>query len=98
MCYIFSTCVYLDVFQEAQRLKDYQHLVLPVVDSAALTGTFNMFDIFTLYEGVNDVCTLADTNEAAILNTIRVRYLKDSIYTNIGKILISMNPFHSIEG
>mmetsp|Transcript_33960 Transcript_33960/g.88535 ORF Transcript_33960/g.88535 Transcript_33960/m.88535 type:complete len:1277 (+) Transcript_33960:19-3849(+) len=50
-------------------------------------------------EGVGDLLTLGDFNEAALLHNIRVRYFKDEIYCGIGSpILISVNPYAVIDG
>ncbi|CAE7654657.1 XI-F [Symbiodinium pilosum] len=49
--------------------------------------------------GVDDLLTLGDFNEPALLHNIRVRYEEDKIYTGIGTpILISVNPYQNIEG
>ncbi|CAE8729512.1 unnamed protein product, partial [Polarella glacialis] len=62
------------------------HAEALAVDPACLTG-------------VEDLLTLGDFNEAALLHNIRVRYGKESIYTGIGNpILISVNPYQHIPG
>jgi len=43
--------------------------------------------------GVNDVCSLASVSDASLLHTVRVRYKRDEIYTNISRILIALNPY-----
>jgi len=44
--------------------------------------------------GVDDLLSLGDFNEGALLHNCRVRYFRDDIYTGIGgPILISVNPF-----
>jgi myosin heavy subunit len=43
--------------------------------------------------GVDDVCSLSVVSEAALLHTVRMRYLKKEVYTNVTRILIAMNPF-----
>ncbi|CAE7528777.1 rtcb [Symbiodinium necroappetens] len=49
--------------------------------------------------GVDDLLTLGDFNEPALLHNIRVRYEEDKIYTGIGTpILISVNPYQNIPG
>ena len=40
-----------------------------------------------------DLCNLPDLNETTLLNNLRSRFEKGNIYTNIGSILISVNPF-----
>ncbi|XP_065192993.1 unconventional myosin-X-like [Sycon ciliatum] len=47
-------------------------------------------------EGVEDMATLSDLHEAAILYNIKLRYSKDMIYTYIGSILSAVNPYKSI--
>ena len=41
---------------------------------------------------------MGDVNEATILHNLRARFLEDNVYTNIGTILVSINPFTWIEG
>ncbi|KAJ0411954.1 hypothetical protein ATCC90586_009911 [Pythium insidiosum] len=41
----------------------------------------------------NDLVTLPHLHEASILHALRQRYARDAIYTRIGEILISINPF-----
>lgn len=48
-------------------------------------------------QGVEDLLSLGNFNEGALLNNIRVRYFEDKIYTGIGTpILISVNPYQKI--
>ncbi|KAL8182972.1 UNVERIFIED_CONTAM: hypothetical protein K2H54_010218, partial [Gekko kuhli] len=49
-------------------------------------------------EGVEDMSMLGDLHEAAILLNLHHRYQQDQIYTNIGSILISVNPYKPITG
>ncbi|XP_044294397.1 unconventional myosin-X-like [Varanus komodoensis] len=49
-------------------------------------------------EGVEDMSTLGDLHEAAILLNLYQRYQQDHIYTNIGSILVSVNPYKPIPG
>jgi myosin heavy subunit len=35
-------------------------------------------------------------NEAALLHNLRLRFKNDKIYTNVGTILISVNPFKQL--
>lgn len=47
--------------------------------------------------GVDDLLSLGDFNEGALLHNVRVRYFRDEIYTGIGvPILISVNPFQCL--
>ncbi|CAG0922973.1 unnamed protein product [Notodromas monacha] len=36
-------------------------------------------------------------NEATLLNNVRLRYLKDKIYTYVGNILVAVNPYNDIQ-
>ncbi|XP_056894751.1 unconventional myosin-X isoform X1 [Takifugu flavidus] len=48
--------------------------------------------------GVEDMSTLAELHEAAIMHNLFLRYKKDNIYTNIGSILAAVNPYKQITG
>ena len=41
---------------------------------------------------------MGDVNEATILHNLRARFVEDTVYTNIGTILVSINPFAWIPG
>ncbi|GAB9468495.1 Myosin-like protein [Globisporangium polare] len=43
-----------------------------------------------------DLVTLPHLHEASILHSLRIRYERDAIYTRIGEILISINPFKKL--
>ncbi|KAH8063648.1 hypothetical protein JL722_2831 [Aureococcus anophagefferens] len=42
---------------------------------------------------IEDLITLDDLNEHALLHTLRARYGGDAIYTRVSDVLISVNPF-----
>ncbi|ELT99775.1 hypothetical protein CAPTEDRAFT_154601 [Capitella teleta] len=42
---------------------------------------------------VEDNCSLMYLNEATLLNNIRIRYMKNGIYTYVANILIAVNPY-----
>jgi len=46
--------------------------------------------------GVPDICTLDSVTEASLLHTVRARYCRDEIYTNISRICIAVNPFKGL--
>lgn len=46
---------------------------------------------------VNDMITLTDAHEAPILLNIQERFKKDQIYTYIGPVVISVNPFKTLD-
>ncbi|XP_043550347.1 unconventional myosin-X-like [Chiloscyllium plagiosum] len=52
----------------------------------------------TSVDGVDDMSSLMDLHEAAILYNLFLRYKQDKIYTNIGSILTAVNPYKCIEG
>ena len=47
-----------------------------------------------LTEDVNDLLNLMILHDATLLNCLRRRYLRDVIYTNIGAIVVALNPFN----
>ncbi|RYG68617.1 hypothetical protein EON64_04785 [archaeon] len=49
-------------------------------------------------EGVDDILKLRDFSEMSLIHTLRVRYMNNEIYTNVGPILISLNPYQVIAG
>ncbi|KAL8432425.1 hypothetical protein Efla_000202 [Eimeria flavescens] len=55
-------------------------LIKPVVDPKGL-------------QGVDNICDLSDVSEASLLQTLRQRYKERQIYTNVGRIVLSLNPF-----
>ncbi|KFW80123.1 Unconventional myosin-X, partial [Manacus vitellinus] len=52
----------------------------------------------TSTDGVEDMSMLGDLHEAAILLNLHQRYQQGNIYTNIGSILASVNPYKPIPG
>lgn len=49
------------------------------------------------YLGMDDVLHLPQITEASLLNTLRMRYKRDDIYTSAGPILISINPYKPVQ-
>lgn len=45
-----------------------------------------------------DLVFLHDVNQATILNCIRERFSAQKIYTSVGSVLMSVNPFETIKG
>ncbi|NWY18195.1 MYO9B protein, partial [Aphelocoma coerulescens] len=43
-----------------------------------------------------DLAALAELDEAALLAGLRERFLQQHIYTDIGDILVAMNPFQPL--
>uniref|UniRef100_A0A7N6ADS1 Myosin X n=1 Tax=Anabas testudineus TaxID=64144 RepID=A0A7N6ADS1_ANATE len=48
--------------------------------------------------GVEDMATLEDLHDGAIMHNLRVRYQQRHIYTYIGSILASVNPYQPLPG
>lgn len=44
-------------------------------------------------EGKDNVADLQFVSEGSVLQAIRVRYKKRTIYTNVGRIVVALNPF-----
>jgi myosin heavy subunit len=44
-------------------------------------------------QGVTDILQLNDFSEMSLLHTLRVRYERDEVYSFVGPILISINPY-----
>eukprot|EP01125_Pyxidicula_operculata_P011700 TRINITY_DN3832_c0_g1_i1.p1 TRINITY_DN3832_c0_g1~~TRINITY_DN3832_c0_g1_i1.p1 ORF type:complete len:1249 (+),score=331.87 TRINITY_DN3832_c0_g1_i1:36-3782(+) len=47
---------------------------------------------------VDDMISLPELHEPIILHNLKERYSQDQIYTYIGPMIVSMNPFKSIKG
>uniref|UniRef100_A0A8R1YPX8 Myosin motor domain-containing protein n=1 Tax=Pristionchus pacificus TaxID=54126 RepID=A0A8R1YPX8_PRIPA len=47
---------------------------------------------------VEDHCSLISLNEASLLNNSKLRFEEKHIYTYVGNVLISINPYESING
>ncbi|XP_064618049.1 unconventional myosin-VI-like [Liolophura sinensis] len=45
---------------------------------------------------VEDNCALMYLNEGTLLNNVRIRYMKNNIYTYVANILIALNPYFEI--
>ncbi|CAM9661074.1 unnamed protein product, partial [Chrysoparadoxa australica] len=69
---------------------------MPRTLSAAETTAVTYADKKSLDDSVDNLTTLDDLNENSLLNLVRARYTKNRIYTNIGSILISVNPFRPL--
>lgn len=50
-------------------------------------------DHAALEDNVSNLITLSNFSEGVILHHLRKRYMKDEIYTKIGSILMSINPY-----
>ena len=48
-------------------------------------------------EATDDLTNLSYLHEAGVLNSVKQRYLQESIYTYSGLVLIAMNPFRRLD-
>eukprot|EP00755_Sulcionema_specki_P001984 Sspe_Gene.117853::Locus_109882_Transcript_1_1_Confidence_1.000_Length_619::g.117853::m.117853 len=48
----------------------------------------------TVDEDKNDLMDLTVLHDATILRCLQIRYMRDVIYTNIGPIVVALNPFN----
>lgn len=48
-------------------------------------------------EGIPDILSLDEFSEMSFVHSVRTRYKRDEIYTFVGPILISINPYKSIK-
>ncbi|CAM9854288.1 unnamed protein product, partial [Ectocarpus fasciculatus] len=49
-------------------------------------------------EDLDDLCAVNNLHEAPLLDILRRRFRRDVIYTDIGRVLISINPYHDVDG
>eukprot|EP00928_Gymnodinium_smaydae_P003305 TRINITY_DN11187_c0_g4_i1.p1 TRINITY_DN11187_c0_g4~~TRINITY_DN11187_c0_g4_i1.p1 ORF type:complete len:1458 (+),score=342.26 TRINITY_DN11187_c0_g4_i1:284-4657(+) len=47
-------------------------------------------------DGIDDICELPSVSEGAMLHTVRVRYERQAIYTQVARVLIAVNPFRAL--
>lgn len=55
-------------------------------------------DRSVIFETTDDLISLGEVNDSAILNSTRLRFSQKIIYTSIGSVLMAVNPFAKIEG
>eukprot|EP00929_Paragymnodinium_shiwhaense_P021882 TRINITY_DN14148_c0_g1_i1.p1 TRINITY_DN14148_c0_g1~~TRINITY_DN14148_c0_g1_i1.p1 ORF type:complete len:1947 (+),score=476.92 TRINITY_DN14148_c0_g1_i1:170-6010(+) len=46
--------------------------------------------------GVDDICSLPQITEGAVLHTVRERYMLQQVYTRVSRVLIALNPYRSL--
>lgn len=59
----------------------------------ALTGIVNSKINIFKFSHSEDLLTLRDFSEPALLHTLRVRFSRHESYTAVGTILVSVNPY-----
>jgi myosin V len=68
------------------------------IETANLTESNTKFpQLRNLDDTVNDLTSLSHLNEPSVLNSVRLRYFKQMIYTFSGVVLIAINPFQRID-
>lgn len=55
-------------------------------------------DRSVIFETTDDLISLGEVNDSAILNSTRLRFSQKIIYTSIGSVLMAVNPFAKIDG
>ena len=91
----FVPCKVVDGYTEGEagtvETEDGRMLKL----TAKETATCLDMDLMSL-QNVENMVLFNDLNEASLLHNVRKRYNGDSIYTNVGDILVSLNPFKAL--
>jgi myosin heavy subunit len=88
----------LNYFAPAAVIKDEDNVLtvrLPSGEVLKMKDAKNVTDDDD--EGVDDILKLKDFSEMSLIHTLRVRYNRDEIYTLVGTILISLNPYKPIK-
>ena len=76
--------------------------VQAVINNVTKTFTLNNLSSVKSREdlgqnGVEDMITLADLNEASVLWNLRIRYDNHNIYSFIGNLLVAVNPWRMFD-
>ena len=69
-----------------------------VIIVPAGTQCIPIADPSTLNAPPEDLVKMIEVNDASILHAVRGRFMEENIYTSLGTILISVNPFKWIAG
>ena len=64
--------------------------------TAFLRDEVRGFDAAHLDPAVYDLGTLNDLNEAAVLSILSLRHKKHEVYTGLGDVLLSVNPYQAV--
>ena len=59
--------------------------------------TYPIHNVDSVTQDRDDLVQLEDINEASILNNLKLRFAKDEIYTSLGTIVVTVNPYKWIE-
>jgi myosin heavy subunit len=68
------------------------------LDGAVLTiakdaTTYPLHNVASIRNHFDDMVKMEEVNDATILHNLKLRFASDLVYTNIGTILVSVNPF-----
>ena len=55
--------------------------------------TYPLHNVASIHNHYDDMVKMEDVNDATILHNLTLRFSNDLVYTNIGTILVSVNPF-----
>lgn len=83
----------MDVHETPVLVKTSDGALYKIRDKTRLTRLSAPED----YIGVDDVLHLSHVTEASLLHALRIRYKRDCIYTFAGPILMSVNPYKTID-
>jgi myosin heavy subunit len=59
--------------------------------------TYPLHNVASVRNHIDDMVKMEEVNDATILHNLKLRFLNDLVYTNIGTILVSVNPFKWIK-
>ena len=90
-----------DIIEE--RNADNVVIVRPIAagadDADVSVENCNTFPIDpTHLESLNDLCHMNNLHDGPLMYTLWQRYSNDKIYTNVGNVLLAINPYKSIIG
>lgn len=91
-----------EVFVPAKKLGEVGKgkVEVEMQDSSRIQVKLNecrLFNKLSLNRVVGDMTLLDDMSAQLILHNLRQRFLKKEIYTNVGNILISVNPYEKLD-
>ena len=95
----------VEIYKAARVISSTEdELVVVTFENAETTVTVNkslVYPIYSLEElesPPSDLILLSIVHRPAILQTLRSRFFANEIYTNVGAILVAVNPFKKIMG
>ncbi|CAD7950737.1 unnamed protein product, partial [Amoebophrya sp. A25] len=47
--------------------------------------------------GESNICNLSTISEGALLATVKARFERKEIYTNVARIVLALNPFEELQ-